>query len=181
MTETGIWNQAEADLYHKSSPKLAAFLCRYLDPSIQVVDFGCGQGFYISELESVGFKCVGIEGLRLNNFLTKNIRIADLSKPYVFIDKLNVLSFETGEHIPQEFEETFLDNITIPAIKLIMSWATPGQGGVGHVNLRSHEYIINKIESRGFKLNTVDTAIIRRNVDKQCDWLERNLLIFDRL
>lgn len=183
MTETGIWNQAEADKYHKSSPKLAAFLCRYLDMSIPVVDFGCGQGYYINELQSVGFKVMGVEGETLNNFLNPyTIMIHDLTTPFYFLSDQQVLSFETWEHLPEWAEETFVDTITKTCnSKLIISCATPGQPGVGHINCRSHEYVIDKIEARGFKLNTVDTAIIRRNVDKQCDWLERNLLIFDKV
>ena len=181
MTETGIWSQVEADLYHKYSPKLAAFLCRYLDMSIPVVDFGAGQGYYIAELASVGFSCVGVEGEQLKNFLHCPMIIHDLTKPLTLQGR-QVLSFETWEHLPEWAEEEFVNTLVNSCKgKMIISCATPGQPGVGHINCRSHEYVINKIESRGFKLNTVDTAIIRRNVDKECDWLERNLLIFDRI
>lgn len=183
MTETGIWSQKEADLYHKSSPKLAKFLAQYLDINFPVYDFGCGQGYYINKLASVGFRCLGVEGFKLNNFLHNNILIHDLTKPLVFIKAVHgqVLSFETGEHLPVEAENTFLNTLTDTCnSKLIMSWATPGQGGVGHINLRTHEYIIRKIEVRGFRLLQSDTEEIRKHVDKECDWLERNLLVFQR-
>jgi hypothetical protein len=184
MTETGIWSQKEADLYHKSSPKLARFLAEYLDINLPVYDFGCGQGYYLYELASIGFRCLGIEGFKLNNFLHDNILIHDLTKPIVFIEPVHgqVLSFETGEHLPKSAEHTFLNSITDTCkTKLIMSWATIGQPGVGHINCQNHDYIIKQVEIRGFKLNEPDTLEIRKNVDPECDWLERNLLIFDRV
>lgn len=182
MTKTGIWSQKEADLYHKSSPKLAAFLCRYLDIGIPVVDFGCGQGYYINELAGVGFSCVGVEGEMLNNFLNPNVIIHDLTKPFYFLPDRQVLSFETWEHLPEWAEEEFVNTLVNSCNStMIISCATPGQPGIGHINTRSREYVINKIERRGFRFNYEDTQLIRNNVDKECDWLERNLLIFNKV
>lgn len=178
----GIWDQWTADKYHKSSEKLAIFLARYLSPSIPVYDFGCGQGYYLHELEDVGFKCRGVEGFELNNFLNEFTLIHDLTKPCVMGIRGQVLSFEVGEHLPAEAEQTFLNTLTENCnSKLIMSWATPDQPGVGHINGRDQIYIIDEVIKRGFKLNYADTLIIRKNVDKECDWLERNLLVFDRI
>lgn len=182
MTETGIWNQVEADKYHQSSQKLAIFLAEYLNMAIGVYDFGCGQGYYIHELASVGFKCKGIEGFNLNNFLHSDIIIHDLTKPLKLQSSAQVLSFETGEHLPLSAEQTFLDTLTNNCSgKLIMSWATEGQPGVGHINCRNHDYIIKEIQRRGFKLLIKDTDEIRKHVDLNCDWLIRNLLVFERI
>lgn len=182
MLSNGSWQQLEADRYHQSSPALARYLASYLNPTIPVVDFGCGTGFYISELESVGFKCIGVEGFKLNNFLTKNIMIHDLTTPFYFLSDRQVLSFETGEHLDRQYEQVFLDTLTRACgSKLIMSWATEGQPGVGHINCRNHDYIIKEIQLRGFKLLIKDTDEIRKHVDLNCDWLERNLLIFNKV
>lgn len=182
MLSNGAWEQKEADQYHKSSPKLARFLAEYLNILFGVYDFGCGQGYYIHELASVGFKCKGVEGFALNNFLHKDIFIHDLTKPLTFPSPAQVLSFETGEHLPPSAEKTFLDTLTNNSSgKLIMSWATVGQPGIGHINTRNHDYIIRKIEVRGFKLLQSDTEEIRKHVDPECDWLSRNLLVFQRL
>jgi hypothetical protein len=177
----GAWDQFTADKYHQSSPKLAKFLIHYLDSKKPVIDFGCGKGYYINELASVGFRCIGVEGFELNNFLHMDIKIMDLCKPIKWVPA-QVLSFETGEHIPRSSEQIFLNTLTDNCEKkLIMSWAKVGQPGIGHVNCRNHDYIIDQIQKRGFKLNEPDTLDIRKNVDPECDWLERNLLIFDRV
>lgn len=178
----GIWDQWTADKYHKHSPKLAKFLCGYLNSKVPVYDFGCGQGYYLHELDKVGFNyCVGVEGYNLNNFLHDLVIIHDLTTPVKLHDLGQVISFEVGEHLPPEAEQTFFNTLTENCnSKLIMSWATPGQPGVGHINCQSHDYIIDKIQKKGFWFNARDTKEIRMHVDKECDWLERNLLIFDR-
>lgn len=184
MTEAikhGAWDQFTADKYHASSPKLARFLAHYLDITQPVYDFGCGQGFYLAELASVGFDCLGVEGFALNNFLHDKIQIHDLSKPLLMSRPGTVLSFETGEHIIPEGEQTFLNTLTNNSSGIVvMSWATPGQPGIGHINCKSHEYIISQMEKRNFTLHEPNTELIRNNVDKNCDWLERNLLVFTK-
>lgn len=182
MLSNGIWDQWTADKYHKHSPKLAKYLASYLNINIPVYDLGCGHGFYLAELASVGFDCIGVEGYKLSNFLHDPIFIHDLTTPLRTPFPGQVLSFEVGEHLPPEAEETFLNTLTENCnTKLIMSWATPGQPGVGHINCRSHDYIIEKIQDRDFFFLEKDTEEIRKHVDKECDWLERNLLVFDNL
>lgn len=180
MLSNGAWTQKEADLYHASSPKLATYLSTYLNINEQVYDFGCGQGFYISELASLGFKCLGVEGYQLNNFMHNNILIHDLTTP-LSLHQGQVLSFEVGEHLPRAAEQTFLDTLTNNCkSKLIMSWATEGQPGIGHINCRNHDYVIREVQKRGLKLLLKDTEEIRKHVDLNCDWLIRNLLVFSR-
>lgn len=182
MLSNGAWEQFEADKYHQSSPKLALYLAKYLDKNDIVIDFGCGTGFYISELASVGFRCIGVEGFQLKNFMHKDIYIRDLTLPQIAYEKGTVISFEVGEHLPKEAEHTFLDTLTSNCHnKLIMSWATEGQPGVGHINCRNHDYIIKEIKRRGFKLLIEDTQEIRKHVDLNCDWLIRNLLVFEKI
>lgn len=179
--QNGIWSQWQADQYHSSSPKLAKWLVNHLDLTKVIYDFGAGRGFYLNELAQAGAKCIGMEGFHLNNFMHDDIRIWDLTRPFQVEEKGIVLSFETMEHLPEWAEKTFLDSVTNACdSKLIFSCATPGQPGQGHINCRSHEYVIAQIEERGFKLQTADTLMIRKNVDKNCDWLERNLLVFTR-
>jgi hypothetical protein len=180
--QNGIWNQWQADQYHQSSPKLAAWLASYLPKGTTVLDLGCGNAFYCAELSKNGFKCLGVEGYELNNFLHDNIQIRDLTKPLVFYGGYeNVLSLEVGEHLPKEAEQTFLDNVCFACNNnLIISWALPGQPGVGHVNTQPASYIISEVQRRGFEHDEYVTHEARQNIDKNCDWFERTLLIFKR-
>ena len=53
-----------------------------------------------------------------------------------------VLSLEVGEHIPEDYEDIYLENLDRHADKIIiLSWAVPEQGGFGHVNERDNGYI----------------------------------------
>lgn len=181
MNAHGIWTQEEADKYHQSSPKLARWIYNYLDNDYPVYDFGCGNGFYLHELEQGGFLCWGIEG-GITDRLCNNIMYKDLTAYVKVPSKGSVLSLEVGEHLPKWAEQTFLNTITDACHKdLIISWALPGQPGVGHVNCLPKEYIISEIERRGFKFLPDFTEDARKNIDPNCDWFERTLLVFERL
>lgn len=180
MTE-GIWDQFTADKYHQSSPKLAAWLAAHLPKNQIVIDFGCGNGFYCCELNKAGFGAMGIEGFELNNFLFDNIVISDLTEPINLPYKGSVISLEVGEHIAKEYEQTFIDNVTSNCDgMLVLSWALPGQPGIGHINCQPKEYIVEQIESRGFILLEPMTMEARENIDDNTDWFRRTLLVFAR-
>lgn len=177
----GIWSQWQADTYHQSSPKLAEYLSNYLNDSHNVIDFGCGNGFYIGELAKKGFNCVGVEGMKLNNFLHDQIIIKDLSQPFDLPIRGSVICLEVLEHIQKEFESTVIENITTHCNEqLVLSWALTGQPGVGHVNCVEQSYAIDRIVERGFKYLVRETEYARTQVDKNTDWFERTLLIFNR-
>lgn len=181
MTETGIWSQQEADKYHASSPMLARWLAHHFQKDQTVIDFGCGNGFYCAELERFGFTTVGIEGGRLNNSLHNNVLIHDLTLPLKLEHIGSVLCLETGEHLPKSGEQNLLDTIAYHCESdLVMSWATPGQPGVGHINNQPHEYIISEVEKRGFKYLDNVSLEARRNADNHTSWFQRNLMVFKR-
>lgn len=177
----GIWDQFTADKYHQSSPKLAAWLANYLPKEEHVIDFGCGNAFYLGELSKQGFKCTGVEGTKLNNFLHDNVLIHDLTQPIHLVAKGSVISLEVGEHLPKSAEQTFLNSLAEHCTKhLIISWALLNQPGIGHINTQPQEYIIDQIRGRGFKLLPYKTMEARNNIDDNCDWFTRTLLIFER-
>lgn len=181
MLYNGAWDQWTADKYHASSPMLAGWLAKYLPLDENVIDFGCGNAFYVSELAAVGFNCVGVEGFKLNNFLHDQIIIKDLTEPIDLPIRGSVISLEVGEHLPKRAEQTFLDTITKHCTRhLIISWALPGQPGIGHINCQSQVYITSEIERRGFEFLPMETENARAHVDKNTDWFERTLLIFKR-
>ena len=182
-TETGIWSQGAADAYHQSSPQLAAWLARYLKNCFRVVDLGCGTGYYCQYLEDDhNILCRGVDG---NIEAIKHHRRTqrDLTQPLNwFFNYCAVLSLEVGEHLPASAQETFMQNITAHCTKhLILSWAEIGQPGIGHVNCRSQEDVIADVEARGFRLNQTATADARNNIDDNCNWFRKTLLVFDRV
>jgi hypothetical protein len=103
----------------------------------------------------------------------------DLSNHLDLGFKGQVLSFEVEEHIPAQYEQIFIDTIVLHCNSiLILSWAIIGQFGVGHVNCRSQEYIIDQIEQRGLKYNKEDTLFIRNAEYKNAPWFKNTLMVF---
>ena len=92
-----------------------------------------------------------------------------------------VVSIEVGEHIPKSKESEFLDNLAYLAnVGLIMSWAAPGQGGYGHINEQSSNYIIDEMAKRDFRYQEAFTNVLQRSTTRNC-YLEKTLLVFMRV
>lgn len=181
LQSKGIWSQWTADKYHQSSPKLASWLASHFDLKKPVIDFGCGNAFYCHELASVGFQCLGVEGYALNNFLHDNILIADLTVPLHISSSASVICLEVLEHLDKKYESILLNTLQRHCDKqLVLSWALTGQPGIGHVNCVDQSYAIEQVEKRGFILLKDKTEEARMSVDKNTDWFERTLLVFER-
>ena len=80
------------------------------------------------------------------------VKFLDLTIPQYGLPLYDwVVSLEVAEHIPQQFESVYIDNIIRHARDgIVISWAIPGQEGYSHVNNRKHEYVQEIIESKGF-------------------------------
>ena len=118
------------------------------------VDLGCGNGLYVRQIRSAGFKCDGFDGNPLTEEMTEGLAsVLDLSNT-IFIGKYDlVVSLEVGEHIPSMYEDIFLNNLTKTADKyIVLSWAIEGQRGTGHVNCRNNDWVIDQMKKREFRL-----------------------------
>jgi hypothetical protein len=180
-----IWTQEEAKTQHQCSPKLAELLGSIFPKEIMIVDYGCGLGFYVDALRRQGFTTMGFEGTPgIDGIaIVEGVAEKDLSKPLDFFPTAsNSLSLEVGEYISAEHEAIFLENITrVCTGKLVLSWAVPGQGGNGHINERSNDYIVEKLYDLGFELNEKETTSLRLNmVNDPCWWFKNTLMVFDR-
>lgn len=102
----------------------------------------------------------------------------DLSVPVYHLNQYDwVISMEVAEHIPENYEQNFLDNLVRYATEgIIFSWAIPGQGGHSHVNLKPFEYVEDQLKKRGFKLHQKWS----REIKNVCTlpWLKQNLNVF---
>ena len=84
---------------------------------------------------------------------------------------------EVMEHIPEQHESTVLDNIVRPATEgIILSWATPGQDGWGHVNQKPPEYPVYVMKKRGLSLDWDATTKLRQSAF--FSWLKRNIAVY---
>lgn len=180
ITETGIWGQDVADESHIFSYTVARWIGQYLEKDKMLIDIGCGRGTYLQYLKEQGFKKLcGIEGFELNNFEFNNIEIHDLTNEYKAPQKGNVICLEVFEHIPNQYEDMLIDNIlNCLDGKLIISVATPGQGGTGHVNCQSNEYVIDKFKGRGLEFLEIETESIRLVPENFVMYFKNTLMIF---
>lgn len=184
ITETGIWQQEEANQYHAFDYYLAKWIGQFLPREQTIIDMGCGLGSYIKYFQDIGFKKVlGIEGTLLDNFEIEKIAVMDLTKEIKIKLEANVLCLEVGEHIPEHHLPAFIKNITDPVSrgqKLILSWAVPGQEGIGHVSCRTNEWVIDQVSSRGLKFDKIKTEQARAATSNHCAYFRETILIFYR-
>ena len=186
ITETGYWNGETAHIHHVHCKELSKWICSFFDKRLSkeehIRDFGCGLGNYLKDLQDFGFKVLtGFEADIPKQKVFDNIIQQDLTIPFETFSQGHVISLEVGEHIPKEFQDIYLDNITNACnTYLITSWAIRGQAGFGHVNCLDNHEIIPEIERRGFKLLKQETEEVR-NIDlSEAPWFKNTLFIFKR-
>ena len=184
INNLGFWETTDGT-GHVHDTNLCEALTSYLliTGHKTVVDFGCGMGDYAKVFKAVNLDVEAFDGNPNTEVLTEGIgRVLDLSKPFYLQKKFDaVMSLEVGEHIPAEFEDVFISNITKHAKKtLIISWAVEGQGGDGHVNCKNNDYIIGQIEERGFKYKKKASEELRKAATN-ASWFSNTLMIFEKI
>lgn len=191
IAEAGYWlnETGEGHVFDRPlSQEIIAFMKEnYLN---SVLDLGCGEGSYLRAFTEAGIRCIGLDGNPHTEELTGGLGCkVELHKPIRYaVSKLDsrlisefdlVLSLEVGEHIPEEYEQIFLDNVVKPASAwIILSWAIPGQGGAGHVNCKSNADIIREMGNRKYICNWVNTLRFRKAAE--LPWFKNTLMVFQK-
>jgi len=145
-----------------------------------VIDIGCGDGSYCQYLSGFGFEVVGYDGNPNTEKVTAgNCHTADFSEPHHFGLHDAVISLEVGEHIPEDYEDIFFENLSRHADKLIiLSWAVPEQGGFGHVNERENTYIIMAMGVMGWFIDREKTDALRSKAT--LEWFRETAMVFGK-
>ena len=180
--QTGIWTTEESDYGHAFSYYTARFIGRYFEKNRPVIDLGCGNGTYLQYLKDIGFEnLTGVDGCKVSKPDFEDIQIIDLAQP-INVGKGNVLSLEVFEHIPPMYERQFVQNIINSCDdKLVLSVAVEGQGGIGHVNCKNNDYIINLFSENGFSFKEGLTDAIRTDVEPHVMYFKNTLMIFEKI
>jgi hypothetical protein len=181
VSGTGAWNISE-DVYFLDE-SLADGIAELARGS-SVLELGSGTGKYVKYLRSTGKlrSIVGYDGVPNIHELSRGlVQHADFTKEgNLFPDADWVLSLEVGEHIPVAHEKTFLEYLTKQSrVGIIISWALPGQGGVGHVNLKTNEEVIGIMRSAGFRLLMHSSQKLRQAA--RLSWFKKTLFAFLRM
>ena len=186
INERGYWenNTTEGHGHDEGlSLSIANFLLSVNANS--VIDIGCGNGHYVKKIRDNGIDCYGYDGNPHTEEITNGLcEIADFSVPQYLGIYDWVLSLEVGEHIPKQYETTFIDNLHVHnKYGMIISWSIPEYGGAGHVNPKPNRIIIDEIRKLGYSYNLEETNKIRNSAAKYptpCYWFSETLFVFDK-
>ena len=181
INEQGFWENPTGEGHAFDKPLAGAIVKLFQKHHFNsVLDLGCGMGDYAHLLQAYRFNVHAYDGNPNTPQLTIGLgQVADLSQPFDCGEQVDVvMSLEVGEHIPKEFEQTFLDNVVVNKPKMILlSWAVPGQVGDGHVNCQFNKYIEEQMNARGYKLNKALTYMLRHH--SSLWWFKKTIMVFE--
>ena len=179
ITSSGAW-RGRSKQYHDDKLSISIIHILKNKKALSCFDFGCGDGFYSKTIIDNNIPCIGYDGnISLLEHADNNcvLKIMDLTTPHNDISDW-ILCLEVGEHIPKEYEKTFIYNLKNCCVSgLIISWAIPNQGGIGHVNEQSNEYV-KKILTPEFEIDIESTNYLRSNSTLR--WFKNTIMVFDK-
>lgn len=180
----GFWIGENVEDFHDFDRPLCHAIGGVLirEQAATVTDFGCGaSAHYVHGLLKQGVTIEGYDGTPETPILSKGVAQAlDLAEPQDLGKEFDwVISLETGEHIPPQYETIFIENLVRHAKRgLILSWAIKGQPGHGHFNCRNNNYIIERLSERGFTLDAPNSVVLRRSSTRW--WFKNTIMVFRR-
>lgn len=181
----GLWtinDKRDIEDHHFYDKNLGAALVQFLleNGASDIYDFGCGKGDYVKLLDRVGFKAIGYDGNPNTSKIAGNLCSVAHLHEYLDLRPVSwVLSLEVGEHIPLRFEGNFINNLTRHAKEgIILSWAIPGQGGLGHVNCQPNIHVEHRMKVLGFKRDNNAELTLRKAA--KLVWFKNTIMVFRR-
>jgi cyclopropane fatty-acyl-phospholipid synthase-like methyltransferase len=166
---------------------MADSIVRDLSP-LSALDVGCGTGSLMEALRSRDVNVTGLEfsdaALALCQSRGLSVRKFDIVRGRLPDDLRSLdlaFSFEVAEHLPARKANRFLNILSAASDIVVLSAATPGQGGTQHVNEQPHEYWIKKMARRGYMID-LDTTLRWRTEwrDRTANWYHNNVMVFRR-
>jgi len=151
--------------------------------SATIMDIGAGDGRYVAWLQTAGYDATGVDGTpgieKLSDGLIYHF---DLALPAEWLGDVGPrdwgLFIEVGEHIPSEFEQKAIHNVSRFCQKgLIVSWAKPGQRGRGHVNCHTPEWVASRFAREGLLVDDEATATARKLTTR---WYREKVMVMRR-
>jgi SAM-dependent methyltransferase len=158
-------------------PRLAAVL-----PIRSVVDFGCGQGAWLSVWQSAGVSITGVDG----SYVDRNrllidpayFRAADLAEAIDLGQRFDLVqSVEVAEHLPASRARQFVDTLTAHGSCVLFSAAVPGQGGEHHVNEQPLGYWRDIFRQKGYVAIDYLRPLIFQDAEIE-PWYRYNILLY---
>lgn len=143
------------------------------------LDVGCGEGWWMAELERLGCEAWGIDGPHVSPE-AGSFTAHDLEDPIAAEGYDLAISLEVAEHLSPRRADSLVADLCRAAPTVVFSAAVPGQGGAGHVNEQWPAYWVEKFAEHGY----AGTGALRWLLwdDKTiAPWYRQNLLVFGDL
>lgn len=127
-----------------------------------VLDIGCGLGHASHYFHTMGLQVIAVDGLRENvrQSIYPSVMV-DLSKSGVYCNVDLVHCQEVVEHVDEKHLENVLSSLACGKI-ILMTSATPGQGGHHHVNEQPLQYWVDHLKRYRCEVLPEDTRRVRR-------------------
>jgi hypothetical protein len=167
-------------LYHA----LADALCDELNPA-SVVDVGCGSGIMLARMAGRGVEIRGVEGSSAAiaaSPVGDRIEHRDLVGGVPDLGRYELcLCVEVAEHLPPTSGAALVAGLTRLSDVVLFTAATPGQGGMAHLNERPHDYWIALFAEHGFEQSPLRDRLKARVAGIEgAPWVQKNLQVFER-
>jgi SAM-dependent methyltransferase len=120
-----------------------------------VIDVGCGSGEIIGRFGEIGVKAIGLDYAEaaLSICRKRGLDVLKVDLEAEALPNLSadvVVSTEVAEHLPERCADKYVDFLcSVGTLGIVITAATPGQGGTDHVNEQPYTYWIDKFGARG--------------------------------
>lgn len=147
-----------------------------------LLDVGCGFGAWVHTWKKYGIDdVVGVDYLLENPLMAEGLYFsADLSKPLDLGRKFDLITcLEVAEHLSPSSTVVLLDNISRHSDAVFFSAASPGQGGLNHINEQPLRYWMDKFAEMGYNaFDPLRPELVKiRGIEP---WYRYNLILFAR-
>lgn len=162
--------------------KLVVPILRSLVSPRSVLDVGCGDGTWLSHWGSSLLK-VGVESETSDTALVSHdihVLRCDLNRglPEDILNKRFdiVTCFEVAEHLSPDAADKLIVDLCRVSDVVCFSAATPGQGGVDHINERPFSHWHNLFNRQGFRMyDYIRPKVIESKI---APWYKYNIFLY---
>ena len=165
-----------------SAEKILLIILGIIPEVKSAIDVGCGVGTWLSVLKKMGVKKIcGMDGnwvskeylvIPKDSFFTQDLENFRIENNYDL-----AVSLEVAEHISSDNANSFTRELAQCSDFILFSAATPGQGGVGHINEQWTGYWSSQFTKHGF----IGIDPVRKRIwndEKIPSWYKKNTVLF---
>jgi 2-polyprenyl-3-methyl-5-hydroxy-6-metoxy-1,4-benzoquinol methylase len=168
----------------RDAPTVVAALRSHFPKAQTVIDVGAGTGAFAAEAQRQGYNVTAIERSRHGRRIAKEHGVRALpfdlkSNPPARVSGRYDLAycFEVAEHVPATLADRLVAFLCQLAPSVVLTAATPGQGGTGHINEQPANYWTQRFA--GHQYLPVRFSLHPDGLSPH--WGKTNLLAFQRL